>query len=489
MTQKTNLNLCNKCNNTLQHEVKYCPFCGNAQRVKQAYRAEQHSTGIKTDHLSKQEQSTFDSNTVIVRHLTHKEKKELMGIIILSSSLEVIKKYDKYAFKKGQGVFLRLRYLHLVPDELLSLQQIELKNQNKSVESSALKKDVDAEKVITEPAVVNPLKAKHQTEDKAEEALKTTVPSEVFVQNVDQSKVTSKQNNPFETVQSQPKIKEQKSSSTLWIIIAFIVLGIVAYGYLSSSQPEDERGSEENAVVAVENDTWTHCEGANSQISRLLLEATPMRANSVVKLYQAECRGNPQFVELVIDVEARLTEAKDKLALAKEHLQDGNLELAQENVLAALALDHEFIAANQLRKMIETKIVEDQSETHEELTPDQISTELKKTVEMMAAHENDQQAYAAAEQIKKHNQQLRQQVEKTQREQLERQQALQQQAQTQLNNKMNKADHALRSENYTQAKALAQEILLNSPDNSQAKGILRQAEQGEANAFNDIGIE
>ena len=51
------------------------------------------------------------------------------------------------------------------------------------------------------------------------------------------------------------------------------------------------------------------------------------------------------------------------------------------------------------------------------------------------------------------------------------------------------ADKALRMKNYSTAKRIARDVLASSPNNAQALRILRQAEEGEAKAFDNMVIE
>ena len=84
----------------------------------------------------------------------------------------------------------------------------------------------------------------------------------------------------------------------------------------------------------------------------------PTRALSIIKLNQAECKTNASFVQLVVSAEAQATSAKEKLTLAKEYLQAGNLELAHQTVLAALELDAELVGGVELLPQIESMIEE-----------------------------------------------------------------------------------------------------------------------------------
>src|SRR5690606_13895813 len=88
---------------------------------------------------------------------------------------------------------------------------------------------------------------------------------------------------------------------------------------------------------------------------------------SIIKLNQAECKINASFVQLVVSAEAQATSAKEKLTLAKEYLQAGNLELAHQTLLAAVELDAELVGGLELLPQIESMIEEFNREQEEEL--------------------------------------------------------------------------------------------------------------------------
>ncbi len=114
---------------------KYCPFCGVSQITEQPIVApievnvETARTNVAEDHQDKNEAEP-ENNSALVSHITQKTNKELRGVIIMGGTLEQLKQYDRYAFKKQQGIFLRLKHLTLVPDHLLDADQLKLKYQH-----------------------------------------------------------------------------------------------------------------------------------------------------------------------------------------------------------------------------------------------------------------------------------------------------------------------------------------------------------------------
>ena len=102
-----------------------------------------------------------------------------------------------------------------------------------------------------------------------------------------------------------------------------------------------------------------------------------------------------------------------------------------------------------------------------------------------------------AEQVKQ-QELARQKAEKAKREEAEKakrqetaakQQIGSNQVDSQITTALINADKALRMKNYGTAKRLAREILVISPNNAQALRIVRQAEDGESKAFQEMIIE
>lgn len=482
MAKQNDEMVCIECKQKLQLKVKYCPFCGNLHDVqpqtpsveskeiptspKESLSESQVSIG--SESLNETQIKGKPNSSVVVKHLTKQGNKELLGVIIVGSTLEIMRTYDRYAFKKDEGIFIRLKHLANIPNEYLSLEQYQLKFQ------------ADLSVLDAEPY----------------ESLEPPKPEVPVVTPPPQPSLNS-QSTP--TPLDPP---QQKTSSFKYIAIAFIVLLTVIF-FMFSGNDNTEK------VIAVDESTQVDpCENANSEIASLLSEKMPTRALSIIKLNQAECKINASFVQLVVSAEAQATSAKEKLALAKEYLQAGNLELAHQTLLAALELDAELVGGVELLPQIESMIKEFNLQQEQET--DEVSLESEAVQDVVQSipkqntnHEVEQAQLLA--QVERERADAQRQAEQAQRE---RQQALEKERQKteemarkqaaeaarkqneeRFDGQLSRAERALNSNNYGLAKSLAREVLSKAPGNAQAKRILRQAEAGEAAAFDNMVIE
>ena len=479
--------VCIECKQKLQLKVKYCPFCGNLHDVQlQTLPVESKEIPITPKESLSENQASIGSespnetqikdkpnSSVVVKHLTKQGNKELLGIIIVGSTLEIMRTYDRYAFKKDEGIFVRLKHLVNIPNEYLSVEQYQLKFQS------------DLSVLDTEP----------------DEPLEPPKPEAPVVTPPPQPSLNS-QSTPLDPPQ-------QKTSSFKYIAIAFIVLLAVIFFMFSDNDNTEE-------VVSVDEGAQADsCENANADIKSLLSEKMPTRALSIIKLNQAECKTNASFVQLVVSAEAQATSAKEKLALAKEYLQAGNLELAHQTLLAALELDAELVGGIELLPQIESMIEEfnlqQEQETDEvSLESEDVQDAVQSIPQQNTNHEVEQaQRIAQAErervEAQRQAEQSQRQAEQAQRErqqafekerqkaeEMARKQAVEasrKQNEERFDGQLSRAERALNANNYGLAKSLAREILSKAPSNAQAKRIIRQAEAGEAAAFDNMVIE
>ena len=479
--------VCIECKQKLQLKVKYCPFCGNLHDVQlQTLPVESKEIPIIPKESLSENQASIGSespnetqikdkpnSSVVVKHLTKQGNKELLGIIIVGSTLEIMRTYDRYAFKKDEGIFVRLKHLVNIPNEYLSVEQYQLKFQS------------DLSVLDTEP----------------DEPLEPPKPEAPVVTPPPQPSLNS-QSTPLDPPQ-------QKTSSFKYIAIAFIVLLAVIFFMFSGNDNTEE-------VVSVDEGAQADsCENANADIKSLLSEKMPTRALSIIKLNQAECKTNASFVQLVVSAEAQATSAKEKLALAKEYLQAGNLELAHQTLLAALELDAELVGGIELLPQIESMIEEFNLQQEQEVEevpleskavqdavqniPQQNTSYQVEQAQRLAQAEREraeaqrqtEQSQRQAEQAQRERQQVlekeRQKAEEMARKQAA--EAARKQNEERFDGQLSRAERALNANNYGLAKSLAREVLSKAPSNAQAKRILRQAEVGESKAFDDMVIE
>ena len=130
--------VCIKCKQKLQLMVKYCPFCGNLHDVQlQTPPVESKEIPINLKESLSENQDLIGNESpdeaqikdkpnlsIVVKHLTKQGNKELVGVIIVGSTLEIMRTYDRYAFKKDEGVFVRLKHLANIPNEYFLLEYL-----------------------------------------------------------------------------------------------------------------------------------------------------------------------------------------------------------------------------------------------------------------------------------------------------------------------------------------------------------------------------
>jgi hypothetical protein len=471
MVEQKKINVCVGCDGELKLYVKYCPFCGVSQvKTESIPPIVPVTTEEKIqDPIVQNEVVLPEHNPALVSHFSKTTQKELLGIIVVGTSLEVLKQYDPYAFKKQNGIFVRLKHLAQIPSEYLSADQFRLKYQENvqdiNIDEEAFEEGFAAQAV---PVQAQPV--------------------------VETQPIVS---TPLDTPQP-------KSSSFKYIAIAFIVILIVIF-LVFNNKEETTVAMPSDAGEAINN-----CEVANSEISSLLSEKMPVRALSIIKLHQDECKTNGKFVQLLVSAEAQVTSAKEKMALAKEYIQASNLELAHETVVAALDLDRELVGGNELLQQIQMLIEQQNNAVIEETLPEEQEAAQSQAIEQPDATQGNQAAVLAAEQARRQAQAerdrqqaeiaARKQAEQADKERQQGQQAAElarkqaaefarKQNEERFDNQLNRAERALKSNNYGLAKSLAREVLSSSSNNAQAKRILRQAEQGETRAFDEMVIE
>ncbi|WP_257222641.1 MULTISPECIES: hypothetical protein [unclassified Acinetobacter] len=484
MVKQQECEVCNQCDKELQLKVKFCPFCSAAQSVQTPTLPviPEEKPTISKDIVSKvptpavskivsEEAENEAALSVVVKHIT-KQGKELVGIIVVGASLELMRTYDRYAFKKEEGIFIRLKHLARIPNEFLSSEQYKLKSQNDLL-------------------------------------VQDNEPDEYFEQTPPVASVESPLPSKSMDQQTPLDSPQPKNSIFKYIAISFAVFFIGIVIMFSGNKDIDQ------AISVDEGPLVDSCENVNAEVSSLLSEKMPMRALSIIKLNQEECKTNASFVQLVVSAEAQATSAKEKLTLAKEYLQAGNLELAHQTLLAALELDSELVGGVELLPQIESMIEEYNLQQEQELDGAALESEAAQVAVQSVPQQNinhgveQEQRLAQAEreraEAQRQAEQSQRQAEQAQRErqqtlEKERQkaeevarkqatEAARKQNEERFDSQLSRAERALNANNYGLAKSLAREVLSKAPSNAQAKRILRQAESGEAAAFDEMVIQ
>lgn len=258
-------------------------------------------------------------------------------------------------------------------------------------------------------------------------------------------------------------------------------------------------------------------------------------------MYLKECQQNAQFLSYRKQAQASSEYAIQKFNLAQNYLSSNNINSAETALHQALEIDSELNEAQELLQAIaeykaqqakqqapvdELEALIQDVEVKQQSTADALSE--RRAQQQRQAQQNAEQEAQAAAQAKQQAEQAKQQAQQKaaeQQAQLAKQQAEQQakqkaeqqakqkaeqqakqQAQQQakreadaqkaeqaksqkINQTVVLADRALGQHNYGTAKNLAKQVLAQDPSHPVAKRIIRQAEAGEAKAFEDMVIE
>ena len=562
---------CVNCGTGLQLQVKFCPFCGTAQPLDRKSDAVAQVTEVVTP--------VAITSVALVSHVT-RAGKQLEGIILAGVDLDAAKTYDAYAFRKRNGIFIRLNQLKLVPDHLLSADQLNLKQQQALVESSN-----STAQAAPQPAQKTKY-SQRQNQDKNQKPKPSITQHQYTANSVNYSKPQAAQPNAASTQATSPDVKraaatasvtpstisaakhhktaQQNSTAqqstpaqsqmqhqqplmdpftpvsapfTIFKLKYFLMLifAIILYMvfFKEKSAPEPSIVETPPAAAAAVESPVENCDLPNGQILSLLQQHKPSRALEVVDMYLKECQQNAQFLSYRKQAQASSEYAIQKFNLAQNYLSSNNINSAETALHQALEIDSELNEAQELLQAIaeykaqqakqqapvdELEALIQDVEVKQQSTADALSE--RRAQQQRQAQQNAEQETQAAAQAKQQAEQAKQQAQQKaaeQQAQLAKQQAEQQakqkaeqqakqQAQQQakreadaqkaeqaksqkINQTVVLADRALGQHNYGTAKNLAKQVLAQDPSHPVAKRIIRQAEAGEAKAFEDMVIE
>lgn len=472
MIQQKNMSNCSSCGLQLQLKVNYCPFCGESQLSNTAHvdirSVDTPSAIIEAKPVAEAVINTVAINTALVKHITKHTGKELQGVILKNIDLEQVRQYDRYAFKKNNGVFIRLNYLSKVPDDLLDTDQVALKRQNKfkpecdDVNGVNITQAEDIKPVFTPPL---PIKDPFVSPPLP----KSAAPSNQI-------------NDPYVAVGNQ--VSPESSKSYVKYVI-FILIVIVVYFVFGMDKKKT------TAVTSAPVITEVECSPEIvKQLSTLVKQRRLSSASDFVQNNQAECRTDAKFSALATQAEIQFSAAQEELKLAKQYLENAHFDMAETTLTSALKLDTELAGVDELLQQIgemkELTLNAQEADNLGVLVNDLARTEQREL-------DNKVQVQVQAQRAEEDARQRREQevAEQLKREAAEAQKAAKLKAQkddSYISNLVN-ADRALRAKNYGTAKQLAKQVLAQEPSNQRARIILQQAESGEARAFDDMIIE
>ncbi|TCM67531.1 hypothetical protein EC844_10845 [Acinetobacter calcoaceticus] len=518
---------CKQCEQKLQLEVKYCPFCGASQTAAQpravpvagnSHPSNRHpssnnpsSNNPSSSHSSNNNPSNSnpqvssqnknnalpEQNPALVIHLSKKTNKEIRGVVVVGRSLDELRLHDKYAFKKFNGVFVRLRDLKTVPNIWLNADQIKLKNQSHLTGyPNDYTQAVNQSAPVASTPLADPFSQQPQAAplpDPLSQQPQSTPLPDPFGQQP--------QRQPLPSVPFKPL----KADTSKFKFIAFFIL-IIGLIYFNGQRNKNAGTTSQDAASKL-----SPCESINAEISQFLSESRPRRALSISRQDKKLCKDNQEFTKLMSLADTQISSADMKMFQAKKLLRSGELEQAHETVNAALALDVEVpgaekilqsiqdAAEQKINNQIEAPMPNSElpvataspanaavAEAEKQASQRQIQAEL----DLLKVQQADKERLKAAESARKQAEQVakeRQKAAELQRKQAA--EAARKQHEEKFDNQLSRAERALKSNNYGLAKSLAREVLSQSSSNAQAKRILRQAEQGEAKAFDDMVIE
>lgn len=436
------------CKKELQVKVKYCPFCGTKYidaklQAEQAEKAKQTATEAKN-------QIDLAAQAELERKKAEQERQKAKQVE--KEQQEKEEKFQKEQEFKRQALEQEQAKREAEQREELARQQADLAYQKAELER---RKAEQLQQANTAPPVFHP---------------------------------------------AQPK----KNTSGKYIVIAFVIICIVIFAFFSES---DEPVSDQAGAPA---DQETVCETAIIEIHKYLKVAHLARALNTIEMYQGECKAEQQFVELALYVKNQDKVAKEKFALAKEYLQQNDYAMAIESAQSVIDIDAEMVGIQEFIQKVE--LLQEQNSISE-------IAEAEEYPVFASVQQQDERGMLdmARQQVEQENLAKQKAELDRQRADLERQKAMEKAKQEALDRQKEEiakrqetltkqtvvtnqndartstalvnADKALRMKNYGTAKKFAKEALAYSPNNAQAQRILRQAEEGEARAFEEMIIE
>lgn len=415
------ISVCSQCKIELQHEVRYCPFCGKIQAASES--------------------------TITPVNLS---QPEIIPLIILNE-----------------------------PDEIPQ-EELQIQVPLDSVEVETLAREE------TTPQFSTPIPTPTQNPESR----------------------PPQHNNPIGDSQSP------KPSNFKYVVGAFIVILVVIFIVFNG----DDKSVAPQTESAVKPDN--SCETAINEINQHLQVSKPSRALTVIQIYQTDCKKDKQFIALTVTAENQANTAKAKLALAKEYLQKNNLAMAESSAKNALEIDSELVGGKELLQEIDESKQQAQNAILQANENAQMQTDVIADSQNQAALDQARNQNSA-EKLKQENLNLQKALQDAQRKrdegsaeiakqraierqkaeqaaaELTRQRAAERQKAEQAKNQneqqfssaLSSANKALKTKNYGTAKKIAKEVLASSPNNSSALRVLRQAEEGESKAFDEMIIE
>ena len=352
MTSQKVISYClnTSCKKELQAKVPFCPFCGQSQvavpvqqvnpSVKSHVASKPVSPPISPVVATPPVSTTPPSMTQgLVEHVT-KQGKHLQGIIIESITQDEAKIYDRYAFKKFNGMFIRLEHLSKVPAYLLNKEQLLL--QQKTLHQ-----------------IINPVSVpndQEKSQSKAQEIKQQEVKKEQTIapaQSEQPPPIPDSQDVP--TIEWPPQQPSAKKRGHKFIVIAFLIILGVVYWVLKKDAPSTI-ASPQTEAQGVQADEATakavDCKVPSEQVEQALAVHQPTRALNIVQMYRDECKQDKAFTLLNIQAESEQKLAQAKFDLAKDLFQRDNLELAHSTAKEALAIDTSLVGVEELMKEI-----------------------------------------------------------------------------------------------------------------------------------------
>lgn len=476
--QKEDIPNCSACNQKLQVKVKFCPFCGveyidvkrqaeQAEKVKQDAEAKRQAEELaarqaelwrEKTKLERQKSEQAEQQAKAKQEAEAKQKAEQEVQVKSGKQLPQVMPFGKY---KGKSL------------DQIPLDYVQWLLREGNIDSY-LREALEREKA------------------KQEEQAMQQQPARLPVQPV------------------QPK----KDSSTKYVVIAFIVILVVIFIVFNG----DDKSVAPQTESAVKPDN--SCETAINEINQHLRVSKPSRALTVIQIYQTDCKKDKQFIALTVTAENQANTAKAKLALAKEYLQKNNLAMAESSAKNAIEIDSELVGGKELLQEIDESKQQAQNAILRANENTQMQTDVIADSQNQAALDQARNQNSA-EKLKQENLNLQKALQDAQRKRdegsaeiakqraierqkaeqaaaeltrqraAERQKAEQAKSQTeqQFSSALSSANKALKTKNYGTAKKIAKEVLASSPNNSSALRVLRQAEEGESKAFDEMIIE
>lgn len=424
------------CNKTLQVKVNYCPFCGKSQKAVEPFSPHIVPSENRPVVLNDVNTNVLDESVHSSLNIPLEDTSENMTGLVTHTT--------KKTGKDLEGIIL----LSIDLDEAQKYDPYTFKKNNGvfiRLEHLAKVPDIFLDQTQLE------LKYKNKQPDDnrgSKGDITLTAPA------LKNESVPIPPPNPFEpeNARIQPTIATDtpKKRSSILPVIAFVVVLGVIYAVFSGDDNESksttQQSGQENIQPPAQQNATVESSEPNQEVQAV-----------------DENQMTPQVGEDSIDVKA----AEEK-AVVEKLQADAVKANAEEEKRKADEVEAKIAEEKRVDQALQLRNAQDATERTIQQNLDRQNSEVLRQLSLS----------------RQNAEVMRQPISDRQSAELLKQSSEQKNSST-----LGNADNALRAKDYGTAKRMAKQVLASTPNNAQALRILRQAQDGEANAFDNMVIE